>query len=151
MTEMTAKSTAQRTWERKRKGEIGHADFSLSDREGYGYAEMGRVTPNKCFCCFCEEKKVSSFLKDTYEVVYYSVKVRERMINAGKTLVWPNNRMSTGRVVTMPTPEYTDSCLLFFPLLDETLCLNAIQSASTQEEEISISPWSCFILNCTSR
>lgn len=29
--------------------------------------------------------------------------------------------MSTGRVVTMPTPEYTDSCLLFFPLLDETI------------------------------
>lgn len=29
--------------------------------------------------------------------------------------------MSTGRVVTMPTPEYTDSCLLFFPLLVETI------------------------------
>lgn len=29
--------------------------------------------------------------------------------------------MSTGRVVTMPTAEYTDSCLLFLPLLDEIL------------------------------
>lgn len=37
--------------------------------------------------CLLWREKVSSILMDIYEVVYYSKKVRERMINAGKTLV----------------------------------------------------------------